>query len=79
MWTAEAVTVCKCSLLRCLEEGRGVVIFIVAFHSGAVVVRSTGDGVVHIVLRHPCHCVFFIAVPSSCDAAGCSVGGRVDA
>ncbi len=35
------------SLLRCLEEGRGVVIFIVAFHSGAVVVWSRGVGVVN--------------------------------
>ena len=74
MWAAEAVAVCKRSLLRCFEEGRGVVIFIVAFHSGAVVVRSRGVGVVYVVLRHPCHCVFFIAVPSGCDAAGCSVG-----
>ena len=36
MWTIEAVAISRCSLHRCLEEGRGAVIFIVGFHSDAV-------------------------------------------
>ena len=77
MWAAEVVALCLCSLLRCFEEGRGAVIFVVAFHSGAVVVRSRGVGVASRGVGCSSASLSLRLLnwsPEQCDAAGCSVG-----